>query len=56
MLNLETARSPHKLRRIAIEPVTRDEGHGKVTILLDDENRIQSGPAAYCRVRIQREQ
>ncbi len=40
MLNLETAQSPHKLRRVAIEPVTRVEGHGKVTILLDDENRV----------------
>lgn len=40
MLNLETAESPHRLRRIAIDPVTRVEGHGKVTILLDEENRI----------------
>ena len=40
MLNLETAQSPQKLRRVAIEPVTRIEGHGKVTILLDAENRI----------------
>ena len=40
MLNLETAQSPHRLRRIAIDPVTRVEGHGKVTILLDDENRV----------------
>ena len=40
MLNLETAESPHKLRRIAIEPVSRVEGHGKVTILLDEENRV----------------
>jgi NAD-reducing hydrogenase large subunit len=40
MLSLETAQAPHKLRRVAIEPVTRVEGHGKVTILLDDENRV----------------
>ncbi len=40
MLNLETAERPHKLRRIAIEPVSRVEGHGKVTILLDQENRV----------------
>jgi NAD-reducing hydrogenase large subunit len=40
MLNLETAESPHRLRRIAIEPVSRVEGHGKVTILLDQENRV----------------
>jgi NAD-reducing hydrogenase large subunit len=40
MSNLETATSPHKLRRIAIDPVTRVEGHGKVTILLDEENKV----------------
>ena len=28
-------------RRIAIEPVTRVEGHGKVSILLDEQNRVQ---------------
>lgn len=27
-------------KRIVIEPVTRVEGHGKVTILLDEENRV----------------
>jgi NAD-reducing hydrogenase large subunit len=40
MLNLETAEAPKKLRRIAIDPVTRVEGHGKVTILLDEDNRV----------------
>ena len=40
MTNLETAEAPSQLRRIAIEPVTRVEGHGKVTILLDENNRI----------------
>ncbi len=40
MSNLETAESPHRLRRVAIEPVSRVEGHGKVTILLDQENRV----------------
>lgn len=29
------------LKRIAIEPVTRVEGHGKVTILLDQKNQVQ---------------
>ena len=29
------------LKRIAIEPVTRVEGHGKVTILLDQNNQVQ---------------
>lgn len=27
-------------KRIAIEPVTRVEGHGKVTLLLDDDNNV----------------
>jgi NAD-reducing hydrogenase large subunit len=29
------------LKRIAIEPVTRVEGHGKVTILLDQNNQVR---------------
>ncbi|MBI5431431.1 MAG: Ni/Fe hydrogenase subunit alpha [Planctomycetes bacterium] len=37
---LEKARDPSKLRRIAIEPVSRVEGHGKVTILLDEHDRV----------------
>ena len=40
MTSLETAQEPQTLRRIAIEPVTRVEGHGKVTILLDENNRV----------------
>jgi NAD-reducing hydrogenase large subunit len=40
MTSLETAANPAGLRRIAIEPVTRVEGHGKVTLLLDDNNRV----------------
>jgi len=38
--NLETATNPEGLRRVAIDPVSRVEGHGKVTLLLDDDNRI----------------
>ena len=38
--SLETAAHPEKLRRVAIDPVSRVEGHGKVTILLDDQNKI----------------
>ena len=38
---LETAAHPEKLRRVAIDPVSRVEGHGKVTLLLDDDNRVQ---------------
>ena len=37
---LETAAHPEKLRRVAIDPVSRVEGHGKVTILLDDQNKV----------------
>ena len=36
---LETAQHPEKLRRVAIDPVSRVEGHGKVTILLDENNK-----------------
>ena len=38
---LETATQPAGLRRIAIDPLTRVEGHGKVTLLQDNHNRIQ---------------
>ena len=37
---LETAAHPESLRRVAIEPVSRVEGHGKVTLLLDDDNKV----------------
>ncbi|MFY7905893.1 MAG: Ni/Fe hydrogenase subunit alpha [Burkholderiaceae bacterium] len=38
---LETASAEHKnLRRVAIEPVSRVEGHGKVTLLLDEHNKV----------------
>jgi NAD-reducing hydrogenase large subunit len=39
--HLETAEHPETLRRLAIDPVTRVEGHGKVTLLLDDQHRIR---------------
>ncbi|MDP2094095.1 MAG: Ni/Fe hydrogenase subunit alpha [Hydrogenophaga sp.] len=38
---LETAAHPQGLRRVVIDPVSRVEGHGKVTLLLDEDNRIQ---------------
>ncbi|MEW6563621.1 MAG: Ni/Fe hydrogenase subunit alpha [Pseudomonadota bacterium] len=38
--NLETASDADKLRRVAIDPVSRVEGHGKVTLLLDENNRV----------------
>ena len=37
---LEKADDPTKLRRIAIEPLSRVEGHGKVTILLDQDGKV----------------
>jgi NAD-reducing hydrogenase large subunit len=37
---LETAAHPEHLKRVVIEPLTRVEGHGKVTLLQDDDNRI----------------
>ena len=40
MRQLETASHPETLRRVAIDPVTRVEGHGKVTLLLDDDNKV----------------
>jgi NAD-reducing hydrogenase large subunit len=39
--DLETAANPQGLRRVAIDPVSRVEGHGKVTILLDEQGRVQ---------------
>jgi NAD-reducing hydrogenase large subunit len=41
LTNLETAADARGLRRVAIDPVSRVEGHGKVTILLDENNRVQ---------------
>ena len=38
---LETADDPKKLNRVVIEPLTRVEGHGKVTLLVDDDDHIQ---------------
>jgi len=42
--SLETAKPEvvaRGLRRVAIDPVSRVEGHGKVTILLDAQSRVQ---------------
>ncbi len=38
---LETAAHTEGLRRVAIDPVSRVEGHGKVTLLLDADNHIE---------------
>lgn len=32
---------PEGLRRVAIDPLTRVEGHGKVTLLVDDRGQVQ---------------
>lgn len=39
--HLETAENPEGLRRVVIDPVTRVEGHGKVTLLMDENNRVK---------------
>ncbi len=39
--SLENAPDRDKLRRVVIEPLTRVEGHGKVTLLLDENNHVQ---------------
>jgi NAD-reducing hydrogenase large subunit len=39
--SLDTAADPGGLRRIVIDPVTRVEGHARVTILVDDAGRVQ---------------
>jgi NAD-reducing hydrogenase large subunit len=38
---LEQARHSRPLKRVVIEPLSRVEGHGKVTLLLDDDNHVQ---------------
>ena len=38
---LETAQNPEDLKRIVIEPVTRVEGHGKVTLLQGKNRNIR---------------
>lgn len=38
---METAEHPEQLRRVTIEPLTRVEGHGKVSLLLDENNQVK---------------
>ena len=38
---LEAAAQTDHLRRVVIEPLSRVEGHGKVTLLLDEAGRVQ---------------
>jgi len=37
----QNTKSESNLRRVAIDPITRVEGHGKITLLLDAENHIR---------------
>lgn len=39
--NLETAVSIKGTKRIVIEPLSRVEGHGKVSLLLDEDDKVQ---------------
>ncbi len=39
--HLETANNTENLKRVVVDPVTRVEGHGKVTLLLDEDNHVQ---------------
>ena len=39
--HLETAENPATLKRVVVDPVSRVEGHGKVTLLLDENNKVQ---------------
>lgn len=39
--NLETADKQKNLKRVVVDPVSRVEGHGKVTLLLDENNKVQ---------------
>lgn len=39
--HLETADQPDNLKRVVIDPVSRVEGHGKVTLLLDENNQVK---------------
>lgn len=38
--NLNTIKK-HRMKKLVIDPVTRVEGHGKVTIHLDDKNKVK---------------
>jgi NAD-reducing hydrogenase large subunit len=39
--HLETAKNTEHLKRVVVDPVSRVEGHGKVTLLLDADNKVQ---------------
>ncbi|MGR8951630.1 MAG: Ni/Fe hydrogenase subunit alpha [Gammaproteobacteria bacterium] len=39
--HLETAENSEQLKRVVVDPVSRVEGHGKVTLLLDKNNQVK---------------
>jgi len=39
--HLETAENSENLKRVVVDPVSRVEGHGKVTLLLDENNQVK---------------
>ncbi len=39
--HLETAEQTENLKRVVVDPVSRVEGHGKVTLLLDENNKVK---------------
>lgn len=39
--HLETTENTANLKRVVIDPVSRVEGHGKVTLLLDENNKVK---------------
>jgi NAD-reducing hydrogenase large subunit len=39
--HLETAENREHLKRVVVDPVSRVEGHGKVTLLLDEDNKVR---------------
>ena len=41
MTEVTDANSPNSPRRVVIDPVTRVEGHGKVVLMLDQQNQVQ---------------
>jgi len=40
LTDMERDKASSNLRRVAIDPVTRVEGHGRITLLLDEEDHI----------------
>jgi NAD-reducing hydrogenase large subunit len=39
--HLETAENPEGLRRVVVDPISRVEGHGKITLLMDENHEVR---------------